>query len=95
MSIEYRPISEYKWRAMLDSFRKTPQEDGRFAGTNKQQAHLAEQMRDMFDDDPGPDVIWLGKMDVLGLADDLQKAQSRWSIGQYSSALASLIKPNA
>ena len=29
---------------------------------------------------------------VIGLADDLDKAQPRWSPGQYSAALASLME---
>ena len=80
---------------MQESFRQAPQHEGRFAGTAGQQAELAEQMRELFDDDPGPDTVMLKHSDTLGLAGDLSKAQPRWSIGQYSSALASLLDPES
>ena len=78
---------------MTRAFRDTPQDaDARYSGTAVGQAHLATQMRQLFGD-PGADVILLKHDDVLELADDLETAQPRWSPGQYSAALASLVKP--
>ena len=93
MSDQYAPVTVAKWQAMEHAFRAAPQDGGRFSGTPEQQRELARQIRGLFDDDPGDDAMYLDRAEVLGLADDLADAEPRWSIGQYLSALASLMKP--
>ena len=88
----YRPVRASKYRAMTDAFRDVPQVGGRFVGTAKRQADLAEQMRELFDADPGPDVVMLKHSDTLGLADKLAKSQE-WDPGNYAEALATLLQP--
>ena len=88
----YAPVSTHKFQEINNAFRDCPQTDGRFSGTPEQQKALAEKMRDLFVS-PGDNTMLLKHDDTLGLADDLENAASNWSIGQYSAALATLIKP--
>ena len=90
---DYRPVSIKRYVAMVHAFMAAPQVDGRFAGTLAQQRDLAHQMRRMFDGEPGKHPLRFKHGDVMGLANDLDAAQPRWSIGQYSASLASLIDP--
>ena len=87
----YQAVSTAKWQALEHAFRGAPQTGGRFSGLPAQQRKLAQQMRELFID-PGDDTLMLLYDDVLGLADDLDRAEPHWSIGQFSSALASLMK---
>ena len=89
----YRPVRTSKYRAMIHALEEAPREGGRYTGPPELQQELAEQMRELFDDDPGPDVVYLQHDDTLGLADDLGAAHGHWSIGQYASALSSLMRP--
>ena len=84
------PIAAVKYKAMRDAFRDAPQSDGRFSGTPEEQQALAGQLKALLDD-PGGELLYIDRPELLGLAADLEAAQANWSIGQYSSALASLI----
>ena len=95
---DYEPVAARKFDAMLHALRDAPATDGRFSGTLTQQEDLAEQMRDMFDDDPspGPDAappVYLKRSDTLALASELEDSHANWSLGQYSQALATLMRP--
>ena len=90
---KYHPVRASKYRAMIHALEEAPREDGRYNGTTEHQQELAEQMRGLFDDnDPGSDAVLLKHDETIGLADDLAAAHGHWSIGQYASALASLVK---
>ena len=91
---DYRPVSLKSYVALIHAFMEAPQTDGRFSGTPEQQHALAVQMRSLFDAAPGKSPLYLKHDDTLGLAGDLVHAQPRWSIGQYSASLASLIDPD-
>lgn len=87
------PTSAYL--AMADALAEAPRDAGdRFAGTPQLQQALAAQMRGMFGVVPRRSDEWLmfDRAGVLGLADDLTNAGPRWSPGQYSASLASLLE---
>ena len=88
----YQPVSAARYLLMQDALRNTPQDEGRFAGKPAQRKALAQEMRDLFDRTQvfGLDPVRLDRVEVDRLADDLEKAQPRWSIGQYAAALSSL-----
>ena len=87
------PTSAYL--AMNEAFAAAPRDAAdRFAGTPQLQQALAGRMRGMFYAVPKADDEWVtfDRAGVLGLADDLENEGPRWSPGQYSAALASLIE---
>ena len=89
----YQSVSATRWLMMQEAFRGARQIGGRFTGTTEQQTALAQQMRDLFNpvqDFGGHEPVKLDRVEVDRLADDLEKAQPRWSIGQYAAALSSL-----
>ena len=91
-SSPYSPVSVERYRALEHAFREAPQGNGRFTGTHTQQVQLAQQMRELFDGPaiPPGDVLYFDRDEVVGLADSLEGTVPDWSIGQFSSALASL-----
>ena len=91
---DYRPVSKARYAALGQLFAEAPQKDGRFAGEPAEQEALARGIEQLFED-PGDDTIRFKRDEVMGLAGDLQRAQPRWSIGQYTAALASLIDPES
>ena len=88
----YEPVSISKYQTLKLAFKSAFQEKGRFEGTLKEKAQLAQQMRDLFDSPSDEFFLYFEKDEVLGLADDLEKSHLNFSIGQYLSALGTLIK---
>ena len=81
--------------AMNNAFARMPRNlADKFVGSVRQQTNLAAQMRGMFNRVPKADDEWLmfDRAGVLALAAALEDSGPRWSPGQYSAALASLIK---
>lgn len=89
----YAPAPIKRYEALLSAFRDAPQQDGRFTGTGEQQGVLALQMRSLFDDPVEGETVSFDWAGVMGLVDDLATAEPRWSVGQYLTALGSLIEP--
>ena len=88
---DYQPINRKRYRACIKAFEALPQENGRFSGSPEETVLAADLVRDLFRA-PGAKPLYMKQEDANKLADYLQnEAQSRWSIGQYTSALASLV----
>ena len=84
-------INMDKWIAAGHAFRNMPARDGRFTGTHEQQKDLAEQLRQLPDDDPGANSIPVEREELSSFANDLETAEPHWSIGQWFSAFESLV----
>ena len=78
---------------MQDALRDAPQYQGMFTGNALSRRHaLVQQMRDLFDADPGDDPVHLKAGDVAGLADRLAAEPTGWSPADYAKALDSLLR---
>ena len=86
----YRSVAADAYQAMQDALRDAPQYQGMFTGNAKQKAALVQQMRDLFDSEPGDDPVYLKADDVAGLADRLAAEPAGWSPADYAEALDSL-----
>ena len=91
MEPDYQPINRERYRECIKAMEALPQEEGRFSGTTQERDLVVDLIKDLFRA-PGPKPLYMKREDTDKLADFLQnEAQPRWSIGQYTSALASLV----
>ena len=84
-------IGRQKYQDLINAFREAPQDEGRFNGSDAERNSLVSQMRELFDGEAGENPLYLDRVEAEGLADDLGRATHSWSIGQYISALDSLL----